>query len=105
MELILQHVPPILSSNLHSIHPTFRSLSSLKFIFACGLRDILISLSFSLLMHVHTLLHSGFHLFSFTATEGEESFFFIASGGFNLCGVLDSHHFDWWCEVRLSTLP
>ena len=57
--------PPILSSNLHSIHPIFRSLSSLKLIFVYSLRDILISLSFSLLMYVHTLLHSGFHYFHF----------------------------------------
>ena len=55
--------PPILSSNLHSIHPIFRSLSSLIFVYS--LRDILISLSFSLLMYVHTLLHSGFHYFHF----------------------------------------
>ena len=65
VELMLQHVPPILPSKLHSIRPTFRSLSSLKFIFVYGLRDILISFSFSLLMHVHALLHSGFLLFSF----------------------------------------
>ena len=95
MELMLQHAPPILSSNLHSICPTLRSLSSLKFIFACGLRDILISLSFSLLMHVHTLLHSGFHLFSFTAVEVEGSLVFMACGGFNLHRLLDSHHSDW----------
>ena len=95
MELMLQHAPPILSSNLHSICPTLRSLSSLKFIFACGLRDILISLSFSLLMHVHALLPSGIHLFSFPATEVEDSPFFMAYGRFNLRRVLDSHHSDW----------
>ena len=37
---------PILSSKLHSICPTFRSLSSLNLIFVYGLRDFLISFSF-----------------------------------------------------------
>ena len=95
----------ILSSNLHSICPTLRSLSSLKFIFVYGLRDILVSFSFSLLMHVHALLHSGFHLFSFPATEVECSLFFMASVRFNLRRVLESHHSEWWYEVILNTLP
>ena len=95
----------ILSSNLHSICPTLRSLSSLKFIFVYGLRDVLVSFSFSLLMHIHALLHSGFHLFSFPATEVECSLFFMASGRFNLRRVLESNHSDWWYEVILNTLP
>ena len=39
-----------------------------------------------------------------SAMEVDGSLFFMASGRFNLCRVLDNHHSD-WCEVIPNTLP
>ena len=80
---------PLWSSKLHITCLTFRPLSSLNFIFVYSLRDILIVFSFSFFMHDNAVIHSGFHLFSFTATEVEGFLFFMDSSGFNLCRVLE----------------
>ena len=89
--------------------PTLRSLSYVKFISIYGLRNVLISFSFSLFkepagyppywrssIFIFSIRGGGFPFLS----EEESSLFSTAFSGFNLCRVLDNVHSD-----RLGVTP